>query len=61
MMLQRCAWHRFPQFAILRVAVWHPVWRIEFSDGLCSRCAQKFLSRAELGRGRRELQEVRAA
>jgi len=46
MLAQRCAWHpknghryRKP----LRIAAWWPLWSFEWSDGICRRCAERWL------------------
>lgn len=46
MLIRRCAWHK-PYRKILGIAFWLPLWKIGFTDCICSECAVVF--RAENG------------
>lgn len=43
-MIQRCAWHRrYYGWTLLKgVAAWRPFGRLEFSDGICDPCLERF-------------------
>jgi hypothetical protein len=43
-LIARCGWHGryFGRAEWMGIAAWWPLWRIQFTDGMCPKCEERF-------------------